>query len=405
MTHRAVFPSSFFPSIIRIFDVKHQKEMGCLVQHEGSVMSVELFGVGTHPTHLVSGGEDGWLCVWDAENWMHLKTLKGHKKAINDLTIHPSGRLALSVSKDRHLRMWNLLKGSCTLNLRLKSDTELIAFTPQKGNDYNLVSGNTITVYNAEDGLLITGSDDGVLRVWNSAEASCVATIPKAHSNRIRGVGLVGASGSLCAADGGLSMPFFVGSASSDGFIKLWDMRKLGGDAADEQEPVCKVQTNARLTCLTSTGSRHGAKTVQLAGSEKEERPTAAGKLDEGQKLESEVRHDASVPIKSCGRSPDEGGESSEENTDDEEMEGTKRPSGTKQAGLKDEVKVHHRQGGRKKLHELGKAKGGAGLGIAKGGQIKKASKGSTTGLKGILKHSGKGSTKKAKRKHVKMAQ
>ena len=37
--------------------------------------------------------------------------LSGHKEAITSISIHPSGKLALSVSKDNTLKLWNLVQG------------------------------------------------------------------------------------------------------------------------------------------------------------------------------------------------------------------------------------------------------------------------------------------------------
>ena len=38
--------------------------------------------------------------------------LSGHKEAITSVAIHPSGKLALSVSKDNTLKLWNLVQGT-----------------------------------------------------------------------------------------------------------------------------------------------------------------------------------------------------------------------------------------------------------------------------------------------------
>jgi WD40 repeat protein len=37
--------------------------------------------------------------------------LGGHKGAVIDVTVHPSGKLALSISKDNTLKLWNLVQG------------------------------------------------------------------------------------------------------------------------------------------------------------------------------------------------------------------------------------------------------------------------------------------------------
>ena len=38
--------------------------------------------------------------------------LSGHKEPITSISIHPSGKLALSVSKDNTMKLWNLVQGN-----------------------------------------------------------------------------------------------------------------------------------------------------------------------------------------------------------------------------------------------------------------------------------------------------
>lgn len=45
-------------------------------------------------------------------------------------SIHPSGRMALSVSRDRTLRLWNLLEGRCAYIKRLQGEGELVRWSP-----------------------------------------------------------------------------------------------------------------------------------------------------------------------------------------------------------------------------------------------------------------------------------
>lgn len=46
--------------------------------------------------------------------------------------------------------------------------------------------------------------------------------------------------------------PLLVASASSDGTVKVWDMRAVGGNNVDTPVPVMEAETKARLTCLVS---------------------------------------------------------------------------------------------------------------------------------------------------------
>ena len=119
--------------IIKVWDLRRRKEVGGLMQHEGSTthFSISLreptfFGLGTitHLTfssrsHLVSASEDGTLCIFRARDWAVLRSLKGHKGRVNSVSVHPSGKVALSVGKDRTLYMWDLMRGRRAASLKL----------------------------------------------------------------------------------------------------------------------------------------------------------------------------------------------------------------------------------------------------------------------------------------------
>ena len=86
---------------IKVFDINAQKDMGSLYKHEGAVTCLDFHGSHpgiNHPTHLLSGSEDGSICIWDTDSWIHLttmKTKKGPRSGVNDLSIHPSGDSSL----------------------------------------------------------------------------------------------------------------------------------------------------------------------------------------------------------------------------------------------------------------------------------------------------------------------
>ena len=51
---------------MRIYDLVNGKDLGTLVQHEGSVTCLDMFMAETanRPSHLFSGGVDGLINVW-----------------------------------------------------------------------------------------------------------------------------------------------------------------------------------------------------------------------------------------------------------------------------------------------------------------------------------------------------
>lgn len=63
-------------------------------------------------------------------------------------SIHPSGRMALSVSRDRTMRLWNLLEGRCAYIKRLQGEGELVRWS-HDGDSYLVVVGNTVVSYSA----------------------------------------------------------------------------------------------------------------------------------------------------------------------------------------------------------------------------------------------------------------
>jgi protein MAK11 len=121
--------------IIKVWDLRRRKEVGGLMQHEGFfciaafLLYVHLnltrfLGSITHLTfpsrsHLISASEDGTLCVFRARDWAVLRSLKGHKGRVNSVSVHPSGKVALSVGKDRTLYMWDLMRGRRAASMKL----------------------------------------------------------------------------------------------------------------------------------------------------------------------------------------------------------------------------------------------------------------------------------------------
>lgn len=101
---------------IQIYDMKKKIEHGALLQHNGTITCLEFYGT----AHLLSGAEDGLICIWNIKRWECLKSIKAHKGHVTSLSIHPSGKLALSVGTDKTLRTWNLVEGRSAFIKNLK---------------------------------------------------------------------------------------------------------------------------------------------------------------------------------------------------------------------------------------------------------------------------------------------
>ncbi|GAX81518.1 hypothetical protein CEUSTIGMA_g8946.t1 [Chlamydomonas eustigma] len=264
--HGSFIASGGTDDTIHLYDIQSNKDLGFLMNPgEGAVPCIKFYAPSpaSAATHMFSGSADGTISVWCAGGgWEHLKTLKGHTASVNDVTIHPSGRLALSVSRDKYMRMWNLVKGHCPYTAKLELEGEAVLFSPNE-EDYSLLCGSQITVHNAagegsvlatlphprralcfaqpSSNIIMSGVEDGSVKVWDLRSGSCIHSLEHLHNSRVRGL-LVLNSGV------GEGLPHTFASASSDGTVKVWDSRRIS--TASVPECVASASTNARITCL-----------------------------------------------------------------------------------------------------------------------------------------------------------
>eukprot|EP00606_Chrysophyceae_sp_TOSAG23-5_P000562 GSChrysophyteH2.ASY1.ANO1.1152.1 assembled CDS len=131
---------------IRIFNVAENRCLGELNGHTGAITCLEFVG----DKFIVSGSDDMNLCIWRVQDWECVHILGGHKASVNDLSIHPSGKMALSVSKDNTLKLWNLVQGRCAFTRRLQGPADKVEWNSD-GNFYLLVVGAVLHVYDAAD--------------------------------------------------------------------------------------------------------------------------------------------------------------------------------------------------------------------------------------------------------------
>ncbi|KAJ1655014.1 Protein mak11 [Dispira simplex] len=226
---------------IKLYDLKRKRELGTLMQHQGTLTALEFY----QNTHLVSAGEDGLLCIWRAKDWECLAVMKGHKGRVNSIAIHPSGRLALSVASDRTLRLWNLLNGHKASVHKLGREGLQVLWCDQ-GQKYTILEDRNIVVYNITDAsvfltiplstrvhclttvtpadtpesveYLVCGGDDKHIYIYELETGQLVTKFP-AHSNRVRCVATVNSE------KPGASQPTtLIISASTDGTITAWDL-------------------------------------------------------------------------------------------------------------------------------------------------------------------------------------
>ncbi|XP_051969760.1 p21-activated protein kinase-interacting protein 1-like [Xyrauchen texanus] len=237
---------------IQLYDMSKKTEYGSLLHHDGTISCLEFYS----SSHLLSGGEDGLICVWSTQKWECLKSIKAHKGHVKSLSVHPSGKLALSVGTDKTLRTWNLIEGRSAFIKNIKQNAEIVLWSPD-GDKYAVVVNDRVDIYILESAtvigtiafqkritclnflnnmLLAVAGDDDSVRIYDITSQKCVCEF-KAHENRVK------------------AMQSFVKdyfhvlvTASNDGFIKMW---KLNLENLETPSLLGEINTTARLTCLS----------------------------------------------------------------------------------------------------------------------------------------------------------
>ncbi|XP_060776986.1 p21-activated protein kinase-interacting protein 1-like [Neoarius graeffei] len=258
---------------IQLYNMKTRTELGSLLHHSGTISCLQ-FG---SSAHLLSAGEDGLLCVWSTKTWECLKSFNAHVGHVTSLSLHPSGKLALSVGTDKKLRTWNLLEGRAAFTKNIKQNAQIVQWSPA-GDKYIVVVNDKLDVYDLasasiigtfsfrkrissvrflKNTLLAVGGDDEHVQVYDLASEKCVCEF-KAHENRVKALDSFEMN-DLCV----------LVTASNDGFIKLWDF------STERQEAVRllgQVNNTARLTCLSvwRSGAKEGKLDTQPATSQSE---------------------------------------------------------------------------------------------------------------------------------------
>ncbi|XP_061879587.1 p21-activated protein kinase-interacting protein 1-like isoform X2 [Entelurus aequoreus] len=236
---------------IQLYDMKKKLEHGVLQHHDGSITCLEFYA-----SYLISGGEDGLMCVWSIKKWECLKSIKAHKGQVTSLSVHPSGKLALSVGTDKTLRTWNLMTGRSAFIKNIKQNAHIVRWSPD-GSKYVVVIINQLDLYDLETALvtktlknpkrissvkflnntiLVVAGDDEIVRLCDVDKQEWVCEF-KAHETRVKAV-----------ESFKMDDHCVIVTASNDGFIKMWKLRL--NEELECPTLLGEVNTTARLTCL-----------------------------------------------------------------------------------------------------------------------------------------------------------
>ncbi|MDW8266024.1 MAG: c-type cytochrome domain-containing protein [Gemmataceae bacterium] len=200
---RALFASG--DKSIRLWDIDAGRDLRRFVGHTASVWCV---AVSPDGRWALSGGADRTVRLWDIDTGRELYRFEGHTDLVSCVTFTPDGRRALSGGFDHRVIVWDLEKRR---PLHIYDDlaryvTAVVPFSDgrraavaggpwvrvvdlETGAELSKLDGHTAPVASvaiSPDGQrLLTGSDDGSVRLWNVSGGKPLRTLA-AHQGPVR---------------------------------------------------------------------------------------------------------------------------------------------------------------------------------------------------------------------------
>jgi WD40 repeat protein len=80
--------------------------------------------------YAISASRDRTLKVWELETGREVRTLAGHAAGVRAVAVIPDGRVAISASEDRTLKMWELETGRELATAALEGGLQCITVVP-----------------------------------------------------------------------------------------------------------------------------------------------------------------------------------------------------------------------------------------------------------------------------------
>eukprot|EP01125_Pyxidicula_operculata_P018689 TRINITY_DN6660_c0_g1_i1.p1 TRINITY_DN6660_c0_g1~~TRINITY_DN6660_c0_g1_i1.p1 ORF type:complete len:413 (+),score=84.63 TRINITY_DN6660_c0_g1_i1:524-1762(+) len=242
---------------IKVYDLTKMKEIGSLVEHQDAISCVRFYG----QSHAFSGSVDGVVCIWRTKDWECIRTLHAHKGSVNCISVHPSGKLALTVGKDKKLQLWNLVNGRSAHNTLLAEEAQLVSWSPN-GSTYAMCLKHTIRVFKTEGGkvseyspskkrpilsfvyltenLIASGGEDRKIRIWDINTGKTLITL-RGFENRVKSIATIPKLNTES------KHPYYIISISSDQYLRVWDL-----DYSTE-DPSVQEYIEGRPTCLAAS--------------------------------------------------------------------------------------------------------------------------------------------------------
>ena len=230
----------------RMWDVETGAPLGGGPHDEPGEMPVGVAGVtlGAGGRFLTLGGPDGRVHTWSFEDRRTVDvTAPAHLGAVTDAARSTDGGTLVTLGRDQSIRVWSQHRRSGAWSTVAGLDAALFAIDARDGNLAVATGVGQVLVLAAGTGeelarlgghggrvfavafagadLIVSGDDEGTLRVWDWRAGRVRRSVPAAHAG--------GVSALAVSEDRGL-----VASAGADRVVRRWDL----DDLAAEGEPL-----------------------------------------------------------------------------------------------------------------------------------------------------------------------
>ncbi|MBE9077385.1 hypothetical protein IQ241_08755 [Romeria aff. gracilis LEGE 07310] len=176
----------------------------CLKTYSGHSDGVYSIAFSRDGAQLVSGSGDHTAKLWDRATGQCLKTLSGHCNQINAVALSPDGQTLACVSLDQTVKLWDAQSGNCFKTWQSHTDWAFpVAIAPA-------AQLSAAAHLESADNLLITGSSDRSIRLWNIETGKNFSTL-QGHTDQVFSLSVSAASQRLA-------------SGGTDRTVRLWSL-------------------------------------------------------------------------------------------------------------------------------------------------------------------------------------
>jgi hypothetical protein len=159
--------------------------------------------------YALSGSRDKTLKLWEVSSGHCLRTFKGHTDPVISVFLSVDGHYALSGSLDKTIKLWDVSRAECLRTFEGHTDSVLSVFLSADGR------------------YALSGSADKTLKLWDVSQGGCLWTF-EGHADSVRPVFL--------SADGRYAL-----SGSWDNTLKLWTLDwELEGRQPDDWDEAAR---------------------------------------------------------------------------------------------------------------------------------------------------------------------